>query len=133
MQAYMQIKTNDRSSCSQVTEWLFYRFCKIMRWIPILVQLQAPPRVFLWKCSKLFRTNIFHVAPLNGCFWIYRQFSKFPLPLFCPTCWRARRGGVLTSSKLEVLVENEDHYIEDLKHSSTIQYNSDRCLAKKTI
>ena len=56
---------------------------------------QDPPLVKISKTSplsKTFRTNIFYVAPLNGCIWIYRQCSESLPRLSCPTCIYGQEG-----------------------------------------
>ena len=86
MQVSMQIWTNYRSSCSRVTEWLFRKFWKFPKkatavesyfgtvtGFAILFKQQSATNVFV-KTFQIFITDIFYATPLDGFFWIYRQF-----------------------------------------------------------
>ena len=49
-----------------------YYFRKVIELYFKILLKQDQPWVFSWKLSKIFRTAIFCITPLDDCFWIYK-------------------------------------------------------------
>ena len=87
LEKYASIYADYKTSCSQVTEWLFYRFWKIARKATVVesnfstvtglvILLKQDPTICVFmKTFQNFQNSYFYVTPTDGYFWIYRQFS----------------------------------------------------------